>query len=205
MKKQTHLVWFFLGAVTALILGAGLFLTVREAQAEPLPLLQPTGSGINTAIAPFGSPLVVSPAAFGDDGGTQDYFFYFYGGLLSGSDCWKAAVYLPNGVRVDRMYMTVYDNDSVGNFSVNLRRKYSYSTAADTEIMGTLISDGYVDGYRYYGDTAISYPYVEQPEYSYMLTSCGYSASTALQSVRIYFTYRYGLPLILRNPLVLAP
>mgnify|MGYP006927345191 FL=1 len=122
-----------------------------------------------------------------------------------GPDCWKAAVYLPNGVRIDRYYMTIYDNDATYNISVYLRRKDNSSVAADTQAMRTLISDGYADSYRYYGDTTISYPYVEQPEYSYLLTACGNSANTALQSVRIYFVYRFNLPLIVRNPLVLAP
>ncbi len=68
------------------------------------------------------SPLVIPAADFTDDGFDPDsLFFPFGGGYFQGNSanygCLVAPAYLPNGVTVTDIFVSVYDNDATVNIT----------------------------------------------------------------------------------------
>jgi hypothetical protein len=147
------------------------------------------------------APLVIPAAAFTSDGWDPDgFFFSFSGGYVNGdgSACLKAPVYLPKGAVVYRTYASLYDNDSSGSITVNLRR-VNKSTGA-TNVMASMSTTSDSTSIQNRPDLSISYPEIEYPLYAYYATTCLKSADHRLYSVRIYYhEYWVYLPLVLRE------
>jgi hypothetical protein len=140
------------------------------------------------AAASSSSPLVVPAADFSSDGGFPDgYFFDFEAGFLRGDGfaCLKAPAYLPDGVTVDYVGASLYDNAS-GRVTVNLKRVDVVSGAVNT--MATLGTPWDSTDIQSVGDNDIDYEEISYPAYAYFLTICLSSANHRLYSVRIYYT-----------------
>jgi hypothetical protein len=197
MKKQTRWIWFIIGGLAALAVGASLLLVTQNVRAEQQARQAESSGRINWA-PDYTSPLVIPAAAFVNDGLTIDYFYSFAGGELGGPDCWEAPVYLPDDVRILQYNASINDSDAVHDMSVYLRRKYNYSVGADTQVMGTIVSSGST-GFEVYGDFSIDYPRVTYPEYSYILTLCGGSSNTGLISLRVYYLHDTTLPIVIKH------
>ena len=137
--------------------------------------------------AAYGSPLVISAAAFRNDGSDPDgYFFDFSGGYINGNGtaCLMAPAYLPNGVTVTSMHASLYDN-ATGNIAVYLRRVDVSDGTSDVLATVSTATDSTAIQTR--SDTSINYADISYPLYAYYLTTCLNYSDHRLDSVRIYY------------------
>lgn len=141
------------------------------------------------------APLVIPAAAFSPDGhdftsGNANYFFPFSSGYVQGGPnaygCLMAPAYLPNGVTVQEMWSSVYDNDASFNVFVTLWRVDNF-TGTPAEIMAQVVTESDSTSIQALLDASIVGPVVEYPTYSYYVTTCLQSADIRLYSVRLYF------------------
>jgi len=137
-----------------------------------------------------GSPLVIPAAGFSADGSNPDsHFFPFGGGYFQGGadayGCLVAPAYLPAGVVLEDMYVSVYDDDATFNITIELRRVDNFNGGTDT--MATASSTGEFTGVQTILDATIDFPTVIYPDYSYYVTTCVLSGSIRLYSVRLYY------------------
>lgn len=137
------------------------------------------------------SPLVIPAAAFTADGSNPDsMFFPFGGGYFSGDSenygCMVAPAYLPQGAEITDMYVSVYDDDSAFDISVNLRKVDNFNGGAAVS-MASASTSGQFAGIQTISDYTIVEPVVLYPDYSYYVTTCVLSGSIRLYSVRLYY------------------
>ena len=140
----------------------------------------------------YTSPLVVPAADFSSDGyAPEGYMFWFSAGALYGENvpgtCLMAPAYLPNGATVSTMFITTYDNDATNNTNVTLWRVDNYA-GTSAQAMASVITSGASTSIQAPGTSAITYPLVSSPTYSYFLTTCLSYNELRLYSVRIYYT-----------------
>lgn len=152
-----------------------------------------------------GSPLVVPAAAFAADGANPDSsFFPFSGGYFQGDSqnygCRVAPVYLPNEAEINDMFVSLYDNDTTFNMTVNLRRVDNFSGGIDTMATAGTTGSAAFNGVQVANDTTINEPIIVYPDYSYYLTACALSSNMRLYSVRLYYTVtsEIYLPIIIK-------
>jgi len=141
------------------------------------------------------TPVLVIPAAgFTADGSDPDSsYFPVGGGYFQGTGenygCMVAPVYLPNGVIIRQIFASVYDNDASWSVVLNLRRVNNYDGAplslgsAQTSIPGAFA------GIEIINDSSIESRFVDQPDYSYYLTTCLLSGSMRFYSARIDYEF----------------
>ena len=201
MRRGDRLRWFAAGLVLPVLILLVTAVAVRpllswaqsdsgkqanSQQAEGMLPLEMHESGL--AAASPGSPLVIPAADFSSDGGFPDAFFFDFetGYLEGGFACLKAPAYLPNGVTVDYVGASLYDNDEDDRVVVELKRVDVVSGAVNT--MATLGTPWASTDIQSVGDGAIVYPEVSYPGYAYFLTICLGSVDHRLYSVRIYYT-----------------
>jgi hypothetical protein len=148
-----------------------------------------------------GPPLVIPAAAFSSDGFAPDkYHFSFSAGAVegtgSGPGCLKAPVYLPQWAVVNEVFASIYDNDATYNVAVNLQRVDNYTQAVAT--MASMASTGASTTIQSPSDAAIEGHWITYPQYSYYATTCLYTASTKLYSVRVWYSNPHSvyLPLV---------
>ncbi|MCO5184938.1 MAG: DUF11 domain-containing protein [Anaerolineae bacterium] len=138
------------------------------------------------------SPHVIPAAAFVSDGyDPESYFFPFSGGYIEGDatnyGCVVAPVYLPNGVLITDMFVSVYDDDPGRGITVNLRRVNNFSGVTDTMASVSTTVTGTFSGIEVLNDNSIDEPQTVYPDYSYYVTTCVLSSLIRLYSVRLYF------------------
>lgn len=142
-------------------------------------------------IQSYSSPLVIPGADFASDGLNPDsYFFWFGGGRIEGgesSTCLMAPAHLPGGVTVGSMFVSYIDNDPAQYLFVRLYRVNNYdgtvNQMADVTTTDAAASTSLLTG----GDSAIDFPLVSYPSYSYYVGTCLPSSSLQLYSVRLYY------------------
>ncbi len=157
-------------------------------------LLSPDAEAERQAVAGpeavYTSPLVIPAADFRADGFDPDsIFFSFGGGYWTGNaavyGCLIAPAYLPAGVTVTDMFVSVYDNDSSRDIGVNLRRVDNF-TGTVTPMASATTAGSFV-GVQTISDSSITTPVILYPDYSYYVTTCLGSSSLRLYSVRLYY------------------
>jgi hypothetical protein len=141
--------------------------------------------------ANYVSPLVIPAADFNRDSNTSNYFFSFAGGSFgSGNNggCYMAPVYLPAGVTITDLFVSVFDNDPSANAFFQLRRKEK-TTTVSSEVLTTLsTSDQSIDP-QILGSNTISEPIVSN-DFTYYLTTCMFpSQSDALRILAAWIFY----------------
>ena len=136
----------------------------------------------------YTSPLVIPAADFSSDGAfPDDFFFDFETGYVQGYDfaCLKAPVYLPNGVSVEGIGASLYDND-YGNVEVDLKRVNIIDGVVNLMApVGTFSDDTEIQNPN---NNFIDYDEINYPTYAYFLTTCLSSQEHRLYAVRIYYT-----------------
>ncbi len=148
-------------------------------------------AGLNSnAPQQYTSPLVIPAADFAADGFAPDtMFFSFGGGYVQGDagayGCVMAPAYLPQGVTVTDMFVSVYDNDGTNNITVDLRRVDNFS--GTQAAMATASTTGNFAGVQTVSDASIVNPLIAYPDFSYYVTTCLFSGNTRLYSVRLYY------------------
>lgn len=150
------------------------------------------------------SPYVIPAAAFAADGFDPDSaFFSFGGGYFAGTGaaygCLTAPVYLPAGVPVQSMFVSVYDNDPGRPVSVALRRVDNFTGSGSTMASVSTTGPAASTSIQVLADATISNPIIRAPDYSYYVTTCLGSSSLRLYSVRLRFGYDLYLPAIRRK------
>jgi hypothetical protein len=149
------------------------------------------GSAPSGVESVYSSPLVIPGAEFRSDGFDPDSIFFSFGnGYAQGehaNSCMMAPVYVPNGVTIEEIYASVYDNDANSgvNIWVKLYRVNNFSGDVDT--MAAMETTSQSTGVQVISDTSISYPNVVYPDYSYYVGACMESNAIRLYSVRIYY------------------
>jgi hypothetical protein len=133
---------------------------------------------------------VVPAAAFKSKGNdSESTYFPILSGYIRGTSaaggCVQAPLYLPQGARIDGMFVTVYDNDASNNITVTLTRtdNYEYFTYTDLNNLsssGSSTSMQNIGGYTL--DEVVTYP-----RYSYFVHTCLPTLDTRLYAVRVYF------------------
>lgn len=143
--------------------------------------------------ANYTSPLVISAAELTADGFDPDSFFFPFGsGYMRGNSaaygCLVAPVYLPQGVTVTDMFVTVYDNSNTYNSYVDLRRIGNFDGAGS--LMATATTSGVTSSGSIYtvSDSTISNGVVLYPDYSYYVTTCLQSDAVRIYSIRLYYS-----------------
>ncbi len=196
MNKRTIVFQLLILALAALLA------TTSVKPAHAFRFLPSPSFGARAALLATTSPLVIPAAAFGTDGyAPKSTYFLFSGGYLRGeapgSGCVKAPAYLPNYAKVTVVWASVVDNDSASDLYIDLWR-VSNIDGNPASIMATLKSTGASTGVQVPGDYTINTPDVRYPDYSYYVTTCLYSTTFRLYSVRIYFNgpYTMYLPIV---------
>ena len=102
--------------------------------------------------------------------------FPFSGGYIEGDatnyGCVVAPVYLPNGVLITDMFVSVYDDDPGRGITVNLRRVNNFSGVTDTMASVSTTVTGTFSGIEVLNDNSIDEPQTVYPDYSYYVTTC---------------------------------
>jgi hypothetical protein len=139
------------------------------------------------------SPLVIPAADFRDDGfAPSSQFFWFPGGYQQGTvadyGCMMAPAYLPNGVRLDELFASVYDNTDARDITIDFWRVNNFDGAVD--LMGQASTEGMQsgEGIIVISDLSIDFPNTLYPDYSYYVTTCVQVPEIRLYSVRLYYT-----------------
>ena len=137
----------------------------------PMPL--PADYQVNGRAFDGQETLVVPAAAFSLDGtASSDYYFTFGDGYLfpqgSGTACFMAPAYLPNGGLIHSIVAHAYDNVS-SNATFELRRLNWGTTSS--EIMASVATAG-SGGVQTLRDATVSTPLVINSSYFYFLTAC---------------------------------
>ncbi|MBD3389129.1 MAG: hypothetical protein GF414_09585 [Candidatus Altiarchaeales archaeon] len=164
----------------------------REAEGNGNGSSEPMAGSAPSGVESFySSPLIIPAADFRSDGYDPDgIFFFFSGGYAEGehnNSCMMAPVYLPDGVTIEEIYATVYDNDSGSdvNVFVKLYRMNNYS--GTTDLMAYMETTSESTNVQIIEDTTIDYPNILYPNYSYYLGACLQSINTRIYSVQIYY------------------
>lgn len=139
----------------------------------------------------YTSPLVIPAAGFTDDGFDPDSVFFSFGsgnfrGNAQAYGCVGAPAYLPAGVTVTDMFVSVYDNDPARNMTVALRRVDNFSGVGS--VMASAVTSSAFAGIQTISDATIDFPLVRYPDYSYYVTTCLGSADIQIYSIRLYYT-----------------
>ncbi len=195
----------FLAGVLAALLCVAVVWPVLADPARQLPLessgpQQPTGISAFDAV----SPHVIPAAAFAADGfNPASVFFSFGGGYFTGNTaaygCLQAPVYLPSGVPVRAMFVSVYDNDPGRSIAVNLRRVDNFTGTVATMGTASTTSSGAAPGIQVLVDDTIAFPEIRHPDFSYFVTACLGSSSLRLYSVRLRYGYDLYIPFVRKS------
>jgi hypothetical protein len=138
------------------------------------------------------SPLVIPAADFRDDGfAPSSQFFSFAGGYQQGTvadyGCIMAPAYLPNGIHLDELFASVYDDTDVRDITINFWRVNNFDGAVDLMAEASTAGMPASEGIIVLSDLSIDFPNTLYPDYSYYVTTCARAPEIRLYSVRLYY------------------
>jgi hypothetical protein len=222
MKPHFKIPALFAGALTALLVVLGIWpvlaqgLPVRSPSTEVFQQPQP---GSIAAPNFYDDDIFFIPAAaFGPDGVSPDSYQFVFdlgplfnggGGYITGNTrgqgCMQAPAYLPEGVNIQRVITTYYDNDPARQVAARLFRAHR-STGVIQELAGmssgvsfaanSIISDE---------DISIDDPLIDNLNYQYYVTVCLPSSQTAFFGMGIGLTTNDMAIDIRTSPAILGP
>jgi len=202
MKIHKKPFGFIAGILTALLLIGSIWIIGPQHFANVQAQVQPSEDIETRALVQ--DVLVIPSASFRSDGNYPEYSFYWFGGgYWHGNDaystCLMAPVYVPDGVKIIEVWATVYDNDGVNDFWINLYREDNYSGSVN--IMAQLSSAGQSTSLISAYDVSVSYGDVNYPNYSYYLGTCLGDLDHRLYNVRVWYEFSYMnyLPILAKS------
>lgn len=112
---------------------------------------------------------------------------------------YEAALTLPHGATITKVVLYSLDQDTK---DIKLDMFVCRVAASDScNVMASIVSDGTAIAYRYFSETVINYPIVDNQIYSYFVEVSipgGAGQNLRLSAVRIDYDYPAYLPVVTR-------
>ncbi|NND76102.1 MAG: hypothetical protein HKN44_13950 [Ilumatobacter sp.] len=151
---------------------------------------EPDGKSVTQrTFDPNAKVYTVPAAAFTPDGLNPDSHFYpfetgYIRGRASTYGCMVAPVHLPDGVKIQRVEGSLYDNDATSSIGVVLQRS---SDAGTVDLLARVRTTGTSNAVQVDTDTTVDHDVIDNANYSYHLYGCVSSSSIRLYSLRIFY------------------